>query len=251
MKTVLINCSPKKRFAASSYLVWLQSLSLRGHKVKMNLRSGKDYAGILRELEDADNVVFCMPLYVDAVPSHVLPFMAQMEQFCREKSLHPRLYVLSNNGFIEGKQNGPLMEVMENFCLKSGTAFGGGVGIGGGVMMNVMTIILLVQIALFVIMSVLQGMQSGIWFPADDVLNLVENIAVVILLQVAIFWDVFRMGIFINRGKSAGKKYTRILLPSFVFILFADVFFLIFSVLEGGIFRGWLRAKQPPAGEDR
>ena len=33
--------------------------------------------------------------------------------------------------------------------------------------------------------------------------------------------------------------------PSFLFILFADIFFVIFSILEGGIFRGWLAKKKP------
>ena len=35
-----------------------------------------------------------------------------------------------------------------------------------------------------------------------------------------------------------------ILIPSFIFIAFADIFFLIISIFEGGIFRGWLAKKQ-------
>jgi hypothetical protein len=35
------------------------------------------------------------------------------------------------------------------------------------------------------------------------------------------------------------------MLPSFVFILFADIFFTIVSVFQGGIFRGWLAKKRP------
>ena len=53
------------------------------------------------------------------------------------------------------------------------------------------------------------------------------------------------MGRCIRKGSFAGKKYTRILLPSFLFILFADIFFLIVSFLEGGLFRGWLAKKVP------
>ena len=43
---------------------------------------------------------------------------------------------------------------------------------------------------------------------------------------------------------SAARKYTRILIPSFIFIVFADIFFIIISIFEGGIFRGWLAKKQ-------
>ena len=53
------------------------------------------------------------------------------------------------------------------------------------------------------------------------------------------------MGAAIGKGGVYGKKYTRILIPSFVFILFADIFFLIASLFEGGIFRGWLAKKKP------
>ena len=53
------------------------------------------------------------------------------------------------------------------------------------------------------------------------------------------------MGCYIVKGTFSGKKYTRILIPSFVFIVFADIFFIIISILEGGIFRGWLAKKEP------
>ena len=52
------------------------------------------------------------------------------------------------------------------------------------------------------------------------------------------------MGIAIRKGTYFGKKYTRIMIPSFIFILFADIFFLIISLFEGGLFRGWLARKE-------
>ncbi|MDE6596213.1 MAG: hypothetical protein K2K44_09415, partial [Oscillospiraceae bacterium] len=73
MKTVFINCSPKKRFCASAYFLWLQRLFVKGKKVTERLRNKGDYKRILNELQDADTVVFCLPLYVDSIPSHVLP----------------------------------------------------------------------------------------------------------------------------------------------------------------------------------
>lgn len=52
------------------------------------------------------------------------------------------------------------------------------------------------------------------------------------------------MGSSVSRGAFFGKRYTRILVPSFVFILFADVFFVIISLFGGGLFRGWLARKE-------
>ena len=57
-----------------------------------------------------------------------------------------------------------------------------------------------------------------------------------------------RLALHINRGTDAGKRYTRIMLPSFVFILFADLFFIILSVFQGGILRGWFSRFKPDAG---
>ena len=87
MKTVFINCSPKKRFCASSYFLGLQRLFVKGTKVTEKLRNISDHERILTELSDADAVVFCLPLYVDSVPSHVLPFLKEMEHFCKENGI--------------------------------------------------------------------------------------------------------------------------------------------------------------------
>ena len=63
MKTVLINCSPKKKFTASAYFISLQKLFVKGKKVGEVLRNKNDYDRILENIKDADTVVFCMPLY--------------------------------------------------------------------------------------------------------------------------------------------------------------------------------------------
>ena len=54
-----------------------------------------------------------------------------------------------------------------------------------------------------------------------------------------------RMGLYIRKGTFSGKKYTRIMIPSFVFIVFAGIFFVIIFFFEGGLFRGWLAKKEP------
>lgn len=46
------------------------------------------------------------------------------------------LYVIVNCGFFEGKQNRYALQVVENWCTKSGMCFMGGIGIGAGPMLN-------------------------------------------------------------------------------------------------------------------
>ena len=53
MKTVFINCSPKKRFCASAYFLALQKLFVGGKKVTEKLRTPADHARILEQLRDA------------------------------------------------------------------------------------------------------------------------------------------------------------------------------------------------------
>jgi len=243
MKTVFINGSPKKKFSASAYFLGVQKFWVKGKKVSVKLRSKADYDSVLDSLKDADAVVFCLPLYVDCVPSHVLSFLKVMEQFCQENRLKLNVYAIANNGYIEGVQSEALLQVFRNFCTRSGLVWGGGIGIGGGVMLNVMRIVFCIQIGVLFLNIFLSGTQTGNWLPLEAFSNFATQALLIGFLNMGVFWYVFRMGSAINKGDSCGHKYTRIMIPSFVFILFADVFFGIASVFEGGIFRGWLSKK--------
>ena len=245
MRTIFINGSPKKRFCASSYFLFLQRLFVGGEKVNEHLRTKGDYQRILDRLPGADAVVFGLPLYVDGVPSHVLGFLEEMERFCKEKALHLKVYVIANNGFIEGKQNEPLMQVMEHFCQRAGLTWGGGVGIGGGVMLNVTRILFFIQAGLLMLNLLLSGIQTGNFLPTGPLYSFLKNVAWLLYFNLGVLFYIIRMGGAIRKGQAAGKGYTRILIPSFVFILFADLFFIIISLFEGGLFRGWLAKKKP------
>lgn len=245
-KTVLINCSPKRKLSVSGFLMKCAGTLIRGKKQYFHLRTPADHPSILQALKDAGKVVFVTPLYVDSVPSHILPFMREMEAFCREHGLRLKVYVIANNGFIEGKQNEPLMQVMENFCARSGLEWCGGIGIGGGVMLNVERIMITVMFGLMLLSVLLNVVQGG--NVLDPVRSFGESLLVLVILACGIIAFGIRLAVHINKGTDAGKKYTRIMLPSFVFIVFADIFFLIISVLQGGFFRGWLSRFKPDAG---
>ena len=244
MKTVFINCSPKKRFCASAYFLGMQRLFVKGKKVTEKLRNKNDYERILNELSDADAVVFCLPLYVDSVPSHVLPFLKEMEGFCKDNHIRLNLYSISNNGFIEGCQSEPLLRVFQNFCDRSGLNWCGGIGIGGGVMLNVTRLVFVLQVAVLILNLVQSGVQTGNFFPLDVLTDFGINALVLLFFNIGVIFYTLKMGFAINKGNFFGKKYTRIMVPSFVFIIFADIFFTIISVFSGGVFRGWLAKKE-------
>ena len=60
MKTVFINCSPKKRFCASAYFLSLLRLFTGGQSVTEKLRTPADHDRILEQLRGADALVFCL-----------------------------------------------------------------------------------------------------------------------------------------------------------------------------------------------
>ena len=103
-------------------------------------------------------------------------------------------------------------------------------------MLNVMRIMFFVYLGLFVLNTVTSGLTASLPIFAEQLL-------VVLFFSLGAFFYCFRMGIAVNKGTACGVKYTRILLPSFLFILAADIFFIIISVFQGGIFRGWLSRK--------
>ena len=202
-KTVLINCSPKKKLSVSGFLMKCAGVLIRGKKEYLPLRTPSDHAAILQTLKAAGKVVFVTPLYVDGVPSHVLPFMKEMEAFCRENGLRIKVYAIANNGFIEGKQNEPLMQVMENFCAHSGLEWCGGIGIGGGVMLNVERIMITVLFGLM-LLNVLLGAVRG-----QNILEPVRSFGISVLellvLACGIIAYTVRLAVHVNRGTDAGK----------------------------------------------
>lgn len=236
MKTVFINGSPKKKLSVSSYLLGIIRLLVRGDVVSEQVRNTGDNERVLNSIRDAENVVFGMPLYVDGVPSHVLAFMKEMERFCIDNNIRLNVYVVSNGGFIEGCQNRALMQVMENFCKRCNLQWCGGIGIGGGVMLNVMRIMFFVYAGLFVLNTIMSGLDAALPIFA-------EQLIVVLFFCFGAFFYCLRMGSAINKGVIFGVKFTRVLLPSFLFVLVTDIFFVIISAFQGGIFKGWLSRK--------
>ena len=162
MKTVFINGSPKKKLSVSSYLLGVVRLLVGGDAVSEQVRNAGDYERVLNSIRDAENVVFGMPLYADGVPSHVLAFMKEMERFCIDNNIRLNVYVVSNGGFIEGCQNKALMQVMGNFCKRCNFQWCGGIGIGGGVMLNVMRIMFFVYAGLFVLNTIMSGLSAAL-----------------------------------------------------------------------------------------
>lgn len=132
MKAALINGSPKVKKSASgmlleslkAYLGETEMLELGFHGSSV---SGQE-AEVLRE---ADALVFSFPLYVDGIPGHLLSCLADLEEASFENA-RIRIYGIVNCGFYEGIQAEPALQILKNWCVRTGCVWGGGVGVGGG-----------------------------------------------------------------------------------------------------------------------
>lgn len=140
MNIALINGSPKIKDSASRCI--LQELKLfldsdsnmisEYHFSKKQL-SAKE----MGQLMECSVLVFAFPLYVDAIPSHLLNCLIQLEMFSAsitQKEI--KVYCLVNCGFYEGFQNKLAIQIMENWCAKAGFKWGQGIGIGAGGMLT-------------------------------------------------------------------------------------------------------------------
>jgi len=133
MRIALINASPKRGESASGALLAdLKGVLPAAHSLKeLHICSPRIADAEFEELKNCAAWVFAFPLYVDAVPSHLLHCLRSIEKArIAGKDIH--VYAIVNCGFHEGTQNRNALAIMENWCARSGLRWGMGIGFGGG-----------------------------------------------------------------------------------------------------------------------
>jgi len=141
MKIALINGSPKVNNSASQTLLAAIKRFLINHNT--NCHSGKTKIkeiGLhspvvsqetLEELKNTDTWIFACPLYVDGIPAHLLSCLMQLEK-TDWQNRQIQIYGIVNCGFYEGIQAESALNILQNWCTKTGFVWGGGIGVGGG-----------------------------------------------------------------------------------------------------------------------
>lgn len=133
MRISLINGSPKVNNSASGTLLedLVGYLGENAEIVNFGFHSPTISKEVIEELAKAEAWVFSCPLYVDGIPGHLLSCLIQLE----EAHIHnPRIHIygIVNCGFYEGIQAEFALKLLQNWCLKTGFIWGGGIGVGGG-----------------------------------------------------------------------------------------------------------------------
>lgn len=134
MKIALIDASPKTNNSTSGLLLKDFQKYLVPKTVEIietSLHKPIVPQDVLAKLEHAETWVFACPLYVDGLPAHLLSCLLQLEKIEWKKS-PVQVYGIVNCGFYEGIQAETALHILQNWCIKTGFTWCGGIGIGGG-----------------------------------------------------------------------------------------------------------------------
>lgn len=198
MRIALINGSPKQGHGSSRTLLKssVGFFPSRDDLVFVGLHDGSLTAEKKALLLSADAWVIYFPLYVDALPSHLLSCFIALENEKKPKKI--RLYGVCNCGFYEGKQTDCAFEVLENFAMRSGLEFCGGLGVGGGGMLSMA--------------KVLEDQKGN---------------------KLLILGKLKRLALAVSKGKSFGVHYTQVNIPALMYKLGAELMWRIAVVKNG------------------
>lgn len=143
-------------------------------------------------------MLLTVPLYVDGIPSHVIAFLQEAEKFCMENSCHFSFYVISNHGFIEGIHNKVHLKMYECWCKRSCVTWGGGIGIGGGEMLHILSIIYPIVFAVMILINFIRY-AMGTPVTCSDWMPCIKNLAIYLFFS---YWRYLLYG-------TIGRKYTK------------------------------------------
>lgn len=235
MRALILNGSPKKNGGTSKFLGRVTGLLMTGFDVESaSLRAKSEYPKILETLKNIDVLIIAAPLYVDGVPSHVLEFLQQAEEFCVRNGCHFSVYAISNNGFIEGAHNKSHLKMYECWCRRAGTTWCGGVGIGGGEMFHCLAVYYPIAFAVLIAVNLIKY-ASGTAAELSHWLPLAENIGIYLFFNCGVFYCIARLAANARKLRQTKNRYTRVMVPAFLFIPMADIFMMISALFNGKI----------------
>jgi len=135
-KIVALIGSPKPKKSSSSAIVHRISEILHKDITQyraLDIINAPNRNVIENEILQADILLFVFPLYVDSLPGSLLEAMVDLEKTLQNstKSL-PKVYAICNCGFYDAEQTTIALDIIQNYCHKTGLTWEYGIGIGCG-----------------------------------------------------------------------------------------------------------------------
>jgi hypothetical protein len=148
MRILLLNGSPKKvnskkplEICVSQKLLnTLEQRFSNGNRI-IGLRAiSTAFSDFVNNIVNSDVLIIASPLYVDAIPSHLLRLLDETADNIAEKKLNIPVYVIVNCGFFEAEHNKNCLEIFKAFCMRAKLSYAHGLAIGAGGMIGRMPI---------------------------------------------------------------------------------------------------------------
>jgi len=137
MKIALISGSPKGKNGASGFIIEaLRDRLSRAAECVVCEPAKQSSSDVVNAIKGSDALVFVSPLYADGLPSVLVRFLEEEKNGIASAAARAKVYAVINNGFYDARQNSIALEMMECFCEASGLAWGRGLGMGGGGMIE-------------------------------------------------------------------------------------------------------------------
>lgn len=136
-RTVLLNGSMRNTTGNSAKIARLLRKLMTKEAEIIDLKPYlNDLPALVQELETAETIILCLPLYVDGLPSQVIRLMETFEKDYTGGS--KRIYVSANMGLYESSQLTNLFNAVRQWCSVMGFAYCGGLGVSAGELLGVL-----------------------------------------------------------------------------------------------------------------
>ena len=122
--------------------------------------------------------------------------------------------------------------MLQAWCEKTGVSWGGGIGIGGGVMLRVLGIVYPILVGVILLQMALSCFSGGavtgeLWSA------LAVQICTWLFLNSGALYCLARLSFVVRRGRISPNRFTRVMVPAFVFVPVADVFMALSALFYG------------------
>ena len=120
----------------------------------------------------------------------------------------------------------------ECWCQRATVTWGGGLGIGGGEMLRVLSIYFPIVFAVMIGINLVKyGMGVAVTFSAWR--PLLVNLAVYLFFHVGVIYCMARLSAGVRKLRKTKNRYTRVMVPSFLFVIMADIFMILTALFNG------------------
>jgi len=123
------------------------------------------------------------------------------------------------------------LEQYKCWCERANIPWGGGLGIGGGVMLHVLFKIAFLWSGIQIAMGIIFSIFSGTFVMRNSINALLSGLATTSILLLFLYSGMlffeFLLARAIKNKRSIKNKYTRVMLPSFIFLPVANIFMFL------------------------